>query len=1505
MKYTYDFSKIIAKRTQNFSGRQWLFKTVDKWLTNPRDSQFLLIIGNPGTGKTAIASRLSQFSTREEKSSDFKRLKKDFLSAIHFCSGDLNWRNPQVFTKSISLQLSERYAFFAKALLENLGEGRIEININQRNNITEQAAALIVKNLNINLSTEYSFSRLVWMPLKSLFQDDNSEEVIVLVDALDEALYYSGKINIVHLIANSQFPKKTRFIITTRNDQQILNMFTNPTVLKLDSSEFYSNYTDDISKYIKKRTSTEEKLRNQFRELNSGNKDKMVDTLIGKASGNFQYITFLLNAISEGRQKLEEISILPVGLDALYSDYLSKFIERYGDEWLTHYSPILGTLSVAQEDLTLNQLQLFTGQPKSELLNYLGRLQQFIERTKSTDNNIAHESKYRLYHQSFTDFFSRQFIMNEKTESDNAYYLPPEEWHRKIVDYYWQIGMSQQEYDCGKIDNYGLLHLTSHLYSIRDEKIDGIKTYLQKLYLLFNKSFMAQKLLRFGTPKSFSEDVDLALEAACSEEPPNLLQIIRLILIDANLGDFATGVPINTLLVLTLVGEKSKAFAYAALMDEEQRKEAYIAIGNALVELGESSSAVDAFKHVFTAYSKVLFEQVLKIVGYRKDQSLEKNLDLLSSLMPRGGMLTRIVEPVTDRSTKKWDEAESPFNVDDVLKFYAVQYFNKLGDFNQSRKIANKINGRITKANALASIAEALSEKGLLDDATAVADTIDGNALRTKVSTLCRIAQSYVNKNEKTEAKKITSELFQNTLAAENTIFISDKAYSLLFVAELSAVLGDNKRVIEIADRLQSIANSPPFCHFTDKSGKEDIKLDTISDRLILFSIAASVLSIERQKSRVLEIANYVFSEVDKELNSNMYSTSQDDILIPMLTALVKSGESDRALTEFIKIQERISQRSVGAADTILAELVSYMIDLGETKKAVRAAGLIRNKSSVLVKVSEKQINAGKFQKALEIAREIEAKSSLAYVLDLIATALRNKRKINNLQRISEELLSIAQNIENEPASILSKENPKATALGAAALIMTMVGNLPKAAELANKSLECAANKTISYEDTKVETLTAIAKSLVSVGEFEKGLDVATSSPISIWKARMLTAVVQSLVSLDLFNETSEPIRITETISRTEGNSWNTDILFEEAAVALTAAGEVNRAIDIFSKIKKVFRKLEALSRMMDSSTTVKEQSKADSILNLALESLPKKIDGYSKMMTLRVLESAMRRTSNIGDAKKLRYVIDLSNNFMRENNISDVNSWVDSEIEIPGNNTIKETLPELKSLNMLVMFQALVHLQSFDEALQIQDEIQDNNIKQLSHLIMVESNSEHGNFHNAIKIARSIENDWIKALALSEISEYMIMARNASTGSPILENAISIVRDKLSKVTEEDDGEDDEDADPEILMKIIGVMARLGKFDEAYSFASVFDDKSEAIANIANELTNQGQVSRAFSIWKDELIRIHLTEGKYKRADLLRALEYGAPFLSSINRGKILWDIYSGIVEVESWWGI
>ena len=107
----FDLSSYISERTRDFTGRERLFATIDRWLADPDASQMFLLAGEPGIGKTSIAAWLTQFSAGDATPpADYACVSDGFLNAVHFCSArNGGWISPDGFVRSLSAQLAARY----------------------------------------------------------------------------------------------------------------------------------------------------------------------------------------------------------------------------------------------------------------------------------------------------------------------------------------------------------------------------------------------------------------------------------------------------------------------------------------------------------------------------------------------------------------------------------------------------------------------------------------------------------------------------------------------------------------------------------------------------------------------------------------------------------------------------------------------------------------------------------------------------------------------------------------------------------------------------------------------------------------------------------------------------------------------------------------------------------------------------------------------------------------------------------------------------------------------------------------------------------------------------------------------------------------------------------------------------------------------------------------------------------------------------------------------------
>ncbi|MCZ7567096.1 MAG: AAA family ATPase [Ardenticatenaceae bacterium] len=518
-----DFSGYIDERARGFTGREWIFAAINDWLTTSNGPSFFVLTGEPGSGKTAIAGRLTQFSEGEaEPPAALPALRPGFLSAVHFCwAQEWRWINPRVFAESLALQLSRHHPAFARILVEQSKDRQIRIEIEQR---VEQVAGgsvtgIIINRLDVGgVPPHEAFIRVLRDPLKTLFDEGAVQQLVILVDGLDEALLYKDGVGIVPLLARSKdLPAGLRFLVTSRPENEILRILRGyrpePGVFSLTSNGNLANSRDDVKQHVLRTLGGRPSLAGK---LAAGFSTEQFATVVReKSDGNFLYVSFLLEMLASQQEEITQQSLdeLPAGLDAIYIEFLERLVGDDQDAWEKKYAPILGTLAVAQEALTEGQLAGFIGMNASHVRSILTTLRQLLD---ADDSQPATRRTYALYHRSFADFL----LDGDRAEE---YWCEAREQHRRIVDFYRALVGSWPNARWERFDAYGLRHLVGHLQSLLDaaQTPEEHDRRAEELFTVaFDQGFQRTQREMLGDYYATLADLRTALDVALQRDEP-------------------------------------------------------------------------------------------------------------------------------------------------------------------------------------------------------------------------------------------------------------------------------------------------------------------------------------------------------------------------------------------------------------------------------------------------------------------------------------------------------------------------------------------------------------------------------------------------------------------------------------------------------------------------------------------------------------------------------------------------------------------------------------------------------------------------------------------------------------------------------------------------------------------------------------------------------------------------------------------------------------------------
>lgn len=490
----------VAKNIDKFSGREWLIAEVNNWWFERSNTRYLLLTGGPGTGKSMITAWLMGYGP--EPNSAVARAQRASLSravkAVYFCQAGTRNLSPKVCAENLANQLTNSVPGFAEALAATLAD-RVHIVGSAEAGTADSGATVTgvaISHLELSsLGDELSFDRAFSDPLRQLYEQGYAEPILLLIDALDEALGYRGDKCLPELFSTlADLPPQVRILMTTRPDPRVLKFYRR--VKPIDLIKQAPANVDDVRVFAMSRLVGS-------RQLDKERCAAFAQRIANRAKGIFLYASIVLDELLPQLPAAPDPDRyrLPNGLSGLYHDFLTRELGQNEQKWFEMYEPLLGTIAVAQGDgLSTEQLSSIIGR---DIRPALRASMQYL-------SGELPEGPFKPFHKSFSDFLCED-------EENVDYHIDASTMHRRVARYF--LDRWGKEWDTCT-DAYPIHYLPAHLIAGLQDGENRQQVILQLSGLLTDLRYLEQKAAGFGIFQLLEEiaSADVEMKRALTDD---------------------------------------------------------------------------------------------------------------------------------------------------------------------------------------------------------------------------------------------------------------------------------------------------------------------------------------------------------------------------------------------------------------------------------------------------------------------------------------------------------------------------------------------------------------------------------------------------------------------------------------------------------------------------------------------------------------------------------------------------------------------------------------------------------------------------------------------------------------------------------------------------------------------------------------------------------------------------------------------------------------------------
>ena len=400
----------LAGARENFIGRRWLYNEIENALHPPSTVSGVMIVGDPGAGKSALAAQLvcSRSSSRTIH---------EHILGYHLCKhSDKNTRIAGKFVRNLAEMIARRIPEY----------GYIVSN-----------SSYILRSLNTDCvgiqDPVGCFEQAVLSPLKSL-TNVPKENWYIVIDALDECLTQTETSHsIVYLLNNKlpRFPSWLKLVLTSRNESS--ESLNSGSIAKLSINPEDSRNIEDIELFLTTRFYRDGPLlyrvKTWFGESSVENTAKLISALLRKSQGNFLFVKEMIHHWETTRVKRNDPYALPETLGELYHSYFQRLYDTR-----EQFKPVRRVLELLVSTFhPMTQREIFDVLKMNE--KQLEEDYDFRDRMKELGHFVRYgkNNTLTLYHLSLTEW------LTGNSNKNGPFYVSKKKGHEVFCDYYLRL----------------------------------------------------------------------------------------------------------------------------------------------------------------------------------------------------------------------------------------------------------------------------------------------------------------------------------------------------------------------------------------------------------------------------------------------------------------------------------------------------------------------------------------------------------------------------------------------------------------------------------------------------------------------------------------------------------------------------------------------------------------------------------------------------------------------------------------------------------------------------------------------------------------------------------------------------------------------------------------------------------------------------------------------------------------------------------------------------------